>query len=273
MGDYNVSDLYDKFHSLFEPYEVKDKLVLSGQGEQVIKINCYEDQLVIDDRTGERRLIKGNRFNNYTGPQEYILDESLNFSFERLLHLIKINDKVRSEGYEGITTLKPEYQNYMRILFGKKKKTYSNGTGIKFFSCVPKNRISISEGEVEKMREFLKKNVSEKYFTKWAYCIESGKHPDKPNLHFHLLGHYNDNGRKNFRGRVLREFWNKHYPNNPLEWKQGNRVGIDRKDCNDKQMIKDKLLYFHNESKGTHTNFIDLEIYEEYGDWSLFREG
>lgn len=264
MGEYEVCDLYDKFFSLFKAVEYND-------GNQIVKRNCYEDQLVLDPRTNERVLIKGDRWVAFTGNQDFIMDEKLNYSFERLLHLIKINDKVKSEGYEGITTLKKEYQGYMRILFGKKKKTYSNGTGIKFFSCVPKNRIGVSEGEVKKMENFLIKNINEKYFLKFAFCIESGKHKDKPNLHFHILGHYNDNGRKNFASRVLSDNWNKLYPNNPLKWKQGTRVGIDRKDCNSEQMIRDKLLYFHNESKGSHENFTDLGVYYEYGDWQKYK--
>lgn len=266
MGEYSVQDLYDKFFSLFEPYEVQDN-------NQVIKYNCYEDQLILDTRTNTRVLIKGDRWKTFTGDRYIMIDDDLNNTFNKLLHLIKINDKVRSEGYEGITTLKKEYSNYMRILFGKKKFVRSNTPKYLFFSCVPKNRINISEGEVSKMRNFLKKYVTSKYFQKYAYCIESGKHIDKPNLHFHILCLYNENGSKNFRNRVLREYWNKLYPDNPLDWKQGERVGIDRYECNTDYIISDKLKYFHNDSKGSHENFIDLKIYEEFGDWSKYREG
>lgn len=253
-GEYNVQDLYNLFFNDFFP-----------QFEQKYP-------------NGTSRIVNNddNRFETFIGSKssDYVdWDEFQIHSFEKLLHLMKINEKVRSEGYEGITTLKKEYQYCMRNLRGIKILTKSNQTGIKFFSCVPKNRIDISEGEVQKMKNFLEKNISEKYFKKFAWNIESGKHPNKPNLHFHLLGDYNPNGQKNFRSRVLNDNWNKLYPNNPLEWKQGNRIGIDRKDCNNEEMIKDKLLYFHNESKGTHMNFVDLEIYVECGDWSKYRGG
>lgn len=267
MGDYTVRDLYDKFFSLFEPYEYQD-------GIQTVKRNCYEDQLVTDPRSYERTTLKGDRWYSFTGNIDFIQDDELNNYFSKLLHLIKINDRVRSEGSEGLTTLNKEYQLYMCKLFGKKKRIKGGSSlGIKFFSCVPKHRIGVSEGEVKKLQEFLKKFVNEKYFFKYAWCIESGKHPDKPNLHFHLLGHYNDNGIKNFRGRVLKDAWNKFYPDNPLEWNQGKRCGIHRVDCNCPKLISDKLKYFHNESKGSHENFLDLDIYEEAGNWEEYRGG
>lgn len=275
-----IQEVYDIFENeLFKPYEIIDTFEHEGEGQitQTIKYNCREDQLIWCPDLRERYLCVGDRFATYNGNESLFLDWTndpmKNYAFDSLLHLLKRNDKVRSEGYEGITTLKEEYRNYMRILFGKKKKPPSKNTGIKFFSCCPKNRIPINEGEVEKMKNYLIKNINNKYFFKFAWCMESGKHEDKPNLHFHLLGHYNNNGSKNFRGRVLINNWNKLYPDNPLEWTRGEHHGIDRKDCNTDIMIKDKLLYFHNESKGSHENFIDLNIYKEAGDWSKYRQG
>lgn len=239
--------------------------------------NIYFPQYSRTYPNGEVSIVNpdNNRFETFIGTGcdfEFWGDHQTN-CFDRLLHLIKINEKVKSEGHEGLTTLKKEYQYCLRNLIGIKIIKRSKAPGINFFSCVPKKRIDISEGEVQKMRKFLEKNISEKYFKRYSWNIETGKHKKKPNLHFHILGEYNANGQNNFRSRVLNDNWNKLYPNNPLEWKQGNRVGIDRKDCNTEVMVRDKLLYFHNESKGTHMNFVDLKIYVESGDWSKYRGG
>ena len=97
MGEFTINDFYEKMESLFEPYQIIDILNLqNGGGEQFIKYNCYEDQLIIDDRTGNRITIKGNRWNDYTGDDNLDLDEIRYNAFNKLLHLIKINDKVRA---------------------------------------------------------------------------------------------------------------------------------------------------------------------------------
>lgn len=248
MGDYTIDELNEYFFNiLFKQYEAK------GETWSHI-VNPDHD-----------------RFSTMTFDGYQYWDEYQILSFEKLLHLVKINEKVKAEGYEGLTTLKKEYQYSLRNLIGIKIKRKSNNTGILFFSCCPKKRIDVNEGEVRKLREFLQKFVAEQYFFKIAFCIESGKHKDKPNLHFHILGHYNKNGSKNFRSRVLNLAWNKYYPDNPLEWNQGNRVGINVKKCNCDFIVRDKLKYFHNESKGSHMNYIDLGEYYEFGDWSQYR--
>lgn len=271
MSEYTFADLeHFLCERCFKPYEVKDNLIGSWKKEgdpdyQIIKQNCDDEQLIIDDRTGERNLSKGFRFKTFTGDKEWIEDEELSIYLYKLIHYYNINNKVKTEGYEGHTTLSSDARYWLFKLNGKKKQP----PAVKrhnFFSCCPKYRIDISEGEVLKMEEFLKNNLTEKYFLKVSWVIESGKHKDKPNLHFHFLGLYNQNGSKNFRKRVLFEAWNKLYPNNPLEWKtpNGNR-GIHIVACNTQEIINDKLEYLINGNKGSHINFVDLNKNYSFG--------
>lgn len=258
------------FEKCYAQFVVKDILVGSWRKEgdpeyQMINHNVFGDQNLIDDRTGERYIAKGDRLNTYTGDQEWIDDESLFHSLKTIEHYWKINNKLKSEGYEGHTTLSSDVQYALKNLIGKKKKAPSVKRH-NFFSCCPKFRIGISEGEVVKMENFLKNNLTSKYFEKCHWVIESGKHENKPNLHFHFLGLYNPNGSKNFRKRVLFDAWNKLYPNNPLEWKapNGNR-GIHIVACNTQEIIDDKIKYLSNDNKGSHVNFIDLNKNSSFG--------
>ena len=264
MSEYTFADLERfLFEACYPTYEVKDILIGSWKVEgdpeyQIIKYNIFEDQNIIDDRTGERILIKGNRLNVYSGDSEWVDDDMKFASLKRIEHYWKINNQLKSEGYEGHTTLSSIIQSSMFNILGKKKKP----PGIKrhnFFSCSPKFRIDISEGEVVKMVDFLKNNLTEKYFKKVQWVVESGKHKNNPNLHFHFLGLFNPNGSKNFRKRVLFEAWNKHYPDNPLEWKKPNgHRGVHVVACCAQELVDDKLKYLNNDSKGSHENFTDL---------------
>lgn len=261
---YTFADLENfLFEKCYAQFVIKDILVGSWRKEgdpeyQMINYNVFADQNLIDDRTGERYIAKGDRLSTYTGDEEWIDDESKFYSLKTIEHYWKINYKLKSEGYEGHTTLSSDVQYALQNLIGKKKKAPS----IKrhnFFSCCPKYRIGISEGEVIKMVNFLKNNLTKKYFLKVSWVVESGKHEDNPNLHFHFLGLFNPNGSKNFRKRVLFNEWNKVYPDNPLEWKKPNgHRGVHVVACCNQELVVDKLTYLKNDSKGSHENFIDL---------------
>lgn len=187
------------------------------------------------------------------------IDSTVDNAF-RLIHFWKIYMKLaRDEGNEGDTTLIRLNKRCVEIVVKYWTKSILKVPRQNFFSCCPKIRIDISEGEVSKMTRFCEKYFTSQYFKKVQWVLESGKHIEKPNLHFHLLGLYNENGSKNFRQRVLREAWDKLYPNNPLEWKRGKHIGIDNKACCTQQMIDDKLKYLSNDSKGSHENFVDLK--------------
>lgn len=267
MSKYDFDDLENfLFEKCFPTFEVNDILCGSWRKEgdpeyQIIKRNVFEDQNVIDDRTGKRTIVKGNRFAVFCGEEEWVNDDLKFDSLKRIEHCWKINSKLKSEGAEGHTTLPSNIQTSMKIILGNKiiKKKTPAIRRHNFFSCSPKNRIDISEGEVVKMENFLKKFLTERFFEKVAWVIESGKHKENPNLHFHFLGLFNPNGSKNFRKRILFNEWNKIYPDNPLEWKKPNgHRGIDVRPCCTQEIVDDKLKYLNNDSKGSHENFVDL---------------
>ena len=193
----------------------------------------------------------------------------------RLVHYLRIYENLNKEwgegdeGTEGHTSLKYLNTEATRILKKYYKKPSSNVPRHNMYSCVPKTRIPVNEGEVAKMEGFLRKVCTDKYFKKVRWAMETGKHEDKPNLHFHIFGLFNANGSKQFRGRALVTLWDKMYPDNPLDWERGKgkhkSVGIHVKFCGTELLINDTLAYLDNECKGDHENFLDLEKSDGFG--------
>lgn len=170
-----------------------------------------------------------------------------------------------TEGAEGDTTLIHLNKECVKILTKYWVKPCLKVKRHNLFSCVPNKRINVTEGEVSKMSSFLEKVCTPQYFKKVKWCLESGKHENSPNLHFHIFGLFNENGSKNFRKRCLVHRWNKLYPTNTLDWSRKGHVGIDNKACNTQQIINDSLAYLDNECKGSHENFIDLNVSGGFG--------
>ena len=88
---------------------------------------------------------------------------------------------------------------------------------------------------------------------------ESGKHPDKPNLHLHMLIQFYKKAPHNF-ARTLKIQWSKCFEGSNIDWRDGKGRGLDHKLCNTKQIQMDKLDYMENSLKGTHENFTDLHM-------------
>lgn len=144
------------------------------------------------------------------------------------------------------------------------------GKGMSFYTIVPHKRLPFNEVEVLKFQQFLEYffQTKKKLFKKVHYCIEAGKHKKNPNLHSHFLIWFREDGGKNF-ARDLKSEWNKFYEpkynisyNEVIEkngYKRRNK-GIDRVPCNTQNIINDKIDYMTNSLKGSHENFIDLNI-------------
>lgn len=137
--------------------------------------------------------------------------------------------------------------------------------GMSFYTIVPYERLPYNEVEVMRFHQFLKYffNKRKDLFKRVHFCIESGKHKERPNLHAHFLAWFNPGKGKNF-ARVLKTEWNAFYPEpkyNISYNEKGNR-GIHRVPCNTDKIIKDKIDYMTNSLKGSHENFVDLNINE-----------
>jgi hypothetical protein len=93
------------------------------------------------------------------------------------------------------------------------------------------------------------------------WCIEAGKHKERPNLHIHVLIDFKPMGSKHFL-KQLKRVWCKHFPEAKysITYNVDGNKGIHRVDCNTLEIQEDKVLYMDNDSKGSHENFIDLGL-------------
>lgn len=110
-----------------------------------------------------------------------------------------------------------------------------------------------SEENVEKLTEFCEKWFSPKRYAEYHWIIEYGK-VDEGHLHIHCLVRMKHKKQGKNHARELKEFWKRCFPGNPL-------IGKDylSKNCSGKFYF-DKLDYFNNENKGSHENFMDLDL-------------
>lgn len=134
--------------------------------------------------------------------------------------------------------------------------------GLSFYTIVPKQRLPYNENEVMRLKNFAEKFFeNEKIFEEVDWCIESGKHQDCPNLHIHALINFKKNGGKNF-SRLLKNNWIRVYPDKEytIDYNVKGNKGIHRVPCNTLLIQQDKINYMNNGSKGSHENFVDLNI-------------
>lgn len=142
--------------------------------------------------------------------------------------------------------------------------------GMSFYTIVPRKRLPFTRAEVSRITECAKKLFqNDKFFIFSHFCVESGKHKAKPNLHIHCLCQFKEGQGKNF-ARYLVKTWNSFFPNKKYnisykEMKNGKlNVGIDRVPCNTLRIQQDKRAYLENANKGSHENFVDLKINEVF---------
>lgn len=261
---YNVADLREfLFTKCFDESDHKmDRLIFDFGDNSIETLEKDAQKQFIEE--GEWKAFAFGGWCARVNIMEEKIDDIM-----RLKHYFNIYEKLSvSEGNtEGITTLNKECNTILSKFIGKQKKSSLKYRGVSFYSCCPKNRINISEGEVMRMSEFCEKVFTKKWFSDAKWILESGKHSDRPNLHFHALVRFkDDSASKNFKSRCLTKIWNNMYPDNPLDWKNQNNRGIDVKKCNTLQIQKDKYNYMENDSKGSHENFTDLAIGNEFGD-------
>jgi len=136
--------------------------------------------------------------------------------------------------------------------------------GMSFYTIVPSEKLPFNEVEVMRMSKFCEKFFNNsKLFLMSHYCVEAGKHKEKPNLHIHALILFR--GRQNF-SRELKTAWNKCYKESKYNiiYKEKGNCGIHRVPCNTLKIQQDKENYMCNDSKGSHVNFTDLGINQKF---------
>lgn len=191
------------------------------------------------------------------------VDECLE-DIARLLHFRKIIENLKKEGRE--VDLPPEAIKIVKKYIKREKKSVSI-QGLTFYTIVPKERLPFNEGEIVKIREFCKIVFNKKKLLKCAWVVEVGKHKENPNLHIHAVCKLID---KNFKRYAVAQ-WKKMYPDYKyrIDWidKKRNACGWKMIPCNTLPIQEDKLKYLKNNYKGSHENFIDLKVGDQFGNW------
>lgn len=228
--------------------------------------------------------IEGIKFNNESC-------DSLTFSFKEFRYGLNgkmINDGVPEYHLDDIMTFKELYENWdlgeEELIPRSVEKSISTILGLNrsvdvprekiegmsFYTIVPRTRLPFKEVEVSRITKCAKKIFqNEKFISFSHFCVESGKHKEKPNLHIHCLCKFHKGKGKNF-ARYLNKTWKEFYPKKKYditykEIKKGKlNVGVDRVPCNTLQIQQDKRAYLENANKGSHENFIDLKINEVF---------
>lgn len=128
--------------------------------------------------------------------------------------------------------------------------------GYVFYTLVPEERLDLSDHNLFMCDIFIQNldttGVDEMY---WVW--ESGKYPDKPNLHLHLLVKFTK--KSNNFARTLKIEWSKTFKGSSIDWRNKKGKGLDFKLCNTLKIQSDKIDYMENTMKGTHENFTDLK--------------
>lgn len=157
------------------------------------------------------------------------------------------------------------YSNHKIELFGFLEiEIKTPCKGMSFYTIVPKERLEYNANNISIIADFCQEMFEmrgSKYFEQVWYCIESGKHQNRPNLHIHMLCEFKAMGSKFFL-RDMKHKWKQYYPEDKYTINydiEGNK-GIHRVDCNTLEIQQDKVEYMDNELKGTHENFTDIGI-------------
>lgn len=129
---------------------------------------------------------------------------------------------------------------------------------------------------IENLNKWCEKwfNQDKRFYDQFAWVIESGSNHD--HLHVHAVM---DMKQSKHHARDLKRYWEKFFPNNQLLTTLNLETRYKCERCqqnicknpkhrgeycylqfNDEEILPDKLEYFVNEKKGTHSNQIDLGL-------------
>ena len=129
--------------------------------------------------------------------------------------------------------------------------------GLTFYTIVPEERLSITEDNISNAKLLIEYIMQLKYLKRVWWVWESGKYEDKPNLHLHMLVEFYES--KNFKRDLICK-WSKIFKQSNIDWKKSSGSGWDSRPCNTREIQKDKISYMDNAQKGSHENFVDLEL-------------
>ena len=141
--------------------------------------------------------------------------------------------------------------------------------GMSFYTVCPQPRLAYTAENWWRLQnlceELFTGDIAATYFSDTRWVVETGKHQDSPNLHFHALVSFLPQKSKNFSRDGIMKIWHNYFPDHDISYKQKRKDGtfnrgVDRVSCNTLQIQADKLKYLTNSEKGSHENFTDLGL-------------
>lgn len=139
----------------------------------------------------------------------------------------------------------------------EKKELSKNFKGWSFITLGPTPFFDFTDESKAKLVEWCNEWITEHNYSAASWVIESGKNKKNPNLHVHFFCRIKN---PKHHKRDLIHNWEKKFPNNKLI---GNNYHIVK--CNTEKMFYEKQEYMIDNSKGTHQNFIDLQLRGGFG--------
>jgi len=125
-----------------------------------------------------------------------------------------------------------------------------------------------TQSNIENLNKWCEKwfNQDKIFYNQFAWVIESGSNHD--HLHVHAVMEMKQS---NHHARNLKRFWATYFPNNQLlttldlNSKSTKRGEYCKLQFDSEEILQEKLEYFVNEKKGTHSNQIDLGLRDSRG--------
>ncbi len=127
--------------------------------------------------------------------------------------------------------------------------------GMSFYTVCPQPRLAYTSENWWRLQslceELFTGDIAGQYFSSTRWVVESGKHQDAPNLHFHALVSFLPQKSKNFSRDGIMKIWRNYFPDHDISYKQKRKDGtynrgVDRVACNTLQIQDDKLKYLTN---------------------------
>lgn len=115
-------------------------------------------------------------------------------------------------------------------------------------------KIPFTDENIDSLRIFCEKWFTSKRYAFYHYVVECGKDESNPHLHVHALVRLKHKKQGKNHARELKKFWAKFFPSSQLLGKDYYSTNVSG------QYFFDKREYFTNSEKGSHENFMDLNI-------------
>lgn len=214
-----------------------------------------KSKFMFNGRKIERKILE---FTDNNGIKHTLTDKFGNIRYDKKWDEVFLAEPLIFRNNRELSLSKKEYKMFYGEEmpdFPKKPKSFY------WVTITGKDRIPDNEEMIENMEIFGSKifqNLKFERFSKVIWNIETGKYPDKPNLHLHAVVIFKKSA-KNFK-RDAMSLWKRTFPDYDVDYHQT----IFNKCKNLENILKDKINYMNNVDKSIlHENYRDLGIKNE----------